>query len=52
VGHREVHKVEVCGRVRRAVQVDGVSIRQTAREFGLSRKNIRKMMQFSLPPGY
>jgi transposase len=34
------------------VQVDGMSIRQAAREFGLSRKTIRKMLQFSLPPGY
>jgi hypothetical protein len=34
------------------VQVDGMSIRQAAREFGLSRKSIRKMLQFSLPPGY
>ena len=48
----EVYKVEVYARVRRAVQVDGMSIRQAAREFGLSRKTIRKMMQFSLPPGY
>jgi transposase len=52
VGHREVYKVEVYARVRRAVQVDGMSIRQAAREFGLARKTIRKMMQFSLPPGY
>jgi len=44
--------VEVYTRVRRAVQVDGMSIRQAAREFGLSRKTIRKMLQFSLPPGY
>jgi len=44
--------VEVYARVRRAVQVDGMSIRQAAREFGLSRKSIRKMLQFSLPPGY
>ena len=44
--------MEVYARVRRAVQVDGMSIRQAAREFGLSRKTIRKMMQFSLPPGY
>src|ERR1035438_1141767 len=29
-----------------------MSIRQAAREFGLSRKSIRKMLQFSLPPGY
>jgi len=44
--------VEVYARVRRSVQVDGMSIRQAAREFGLSRKSIRKMLQFSLPPGY
>jgi transposase len=47
-----VYKVEVYARVRRAVQVDGMSIRQAARDFGLARKTIRKMMQFSLPPGY
>lgn len=44
--------MEVYARVRRAVQVDGLSIRQAAREFGLSRKTIRKMLQFSLPPRY
>ena len=44
--------MEVYARVRRAVQVDGMSIRQAAREFGLARKTVRKMLQFSLPPGY
>ena len=44
--------MEVYARVRRAVQVDGMSIRQAAREFGLARKTVRKMIQFSLPPGY
>jgi transposase len=34
------------------VQVDGMSIRAAAHEFGLARKTIRKMLQFSLPPGY
>ena len=29
-----------------------MSVRQAAREFGLSRKTIRKMLLFSLPPGY
>jgi transposase len=47
-----VFKVEVYARVRRAVQVDGMSIRQAAREFGLSRKTIRKMLAYSVPPGY
>ena len=44
--------MEVYARVRRAVQVDGMSVRQAAREFGLSRKTIRKMLAFSVPPGY
>ena len=52
MGHQEVYRVEVYARVRRAVQVDGMSIRQAAREFGLSRKTIRKMLAYSVPPGY
>ena len=36
--------MEVYARVRRAVQVDGMSIRQAAREFGLARKTIRRML--------
>jgi transposase len=47
-----VYKVEVYARVRRAVQVDGMSIRRAAREFGLARKTIRRMLEFSLPQGY
>jgi transposase len=47
-----VYKVEVYARVRRAVQVDGMSIRQAAREFGLSRKTVRKMLIYAAPPGY
>ncbi len=44
--------MEVYARVRRAVQVDGMSERQAAREFGLSRKTIRKMLAYAAPPGY
>ncbi len=44
--------MDLYARVRRAVQVDGMSIRNAARAFGLSRKTIRKMMGFSIPPGY
>ena len=44
--------MEVYARVRRAVQVDGMSIRRAAREFGLARKTIRRMLEFSLPQGY
>jgi len=45
-------KVELYGRVRRAVLVDGLSQRSVAREFGISRKSVRKMVAFSVPPGY
>jgi transposase len=45
-------KVELYGRVRRAVLVDGMSQRTAAREFGISRKSVRKMVAFSAPPGY
>ena len=48
---RGVFKVEVYARVRRSVQVDGMSIRQAAREFGLARKTVRKMLAYSVPPG-
>jgi len=44
--------VEVYARVRRAVQVDGMSERQAAREFGLARKTVRKMLAYAAPPGY
>jgi len=44
--------VDVYGRVRRAVQVEGRSVRRTARDFGLSRKTVRKMLMYSAPPGY
>ena len=45
-------KVELYGRVRRAVLVDGLSQRAVAREFGISRKTIRKMLAYAVPPGY
>jgi transposase len=45
-------KVELYGRVRRAVLVDGRSQRAVALEFGISRESVRKMLRFSVPPGY
>ena len=45
-------KVNVCLRVRRAVMVDGKSIREASRVFGLHRDTVRKMLVFSVPPGY
>ena len=45
-------EVEIYGRVRRVVLVDGKSQRAVAREFGLSREAVRKMLQYAVPPGY
>ena len=47
-----MYDVDLYARVRRAVLVDGKSRRAVAREFGLARKTIRKMLEYSLPPGY
>jgi ribosomal protein S14 len=47
-----MYEVEIYGRVRRAVRVEGRSQRAVAREFGLSRETVRKMLQYAVPPGY
>jgi len=47
-----MYTVEIYARVRRAVYVEGMSERQVAREFGLARETVRKMMQYPSPPGY
>jgi DNA-binding transcriptional regulator LsrR (DeoR family) len=44
-------QVEIYGRVRRAVRVEGRSQRAVAREFGLSRETVRKMLQYAVPGG-
>jgi len=44
--------VEIYGQVRRAVRVDSKSQHEVAREFGLSRDTVRKMLQYAVPPGY
>jgi transposase len=44
--------VDIYGRIRRAVRVEGRSQRAVAREFGLSRETVRKMLQYAVPPGY
>ena len=40
---RRMYRVDVYLRVRRAVMVDGMSIREAARTFGLHRDTVRKM---------
>ena len=44
--------VELYARVRYACQVEGLSQRETARRFGIDPKTVRKMLAFSVPPGY
>ena len=39
-------------RVLRACMVEGMSIREAARVFGLHRDTVRKMLMYSVPPGY
>ena len=43
--------VELYGRVRRAVFVEGMSRREAARVFGIDRRTVEKMLRFSVPPG-
>ena len=47
-----MYKVDVYLRVRRAVKVEGMSIREASRVFGLHRDTVRKMLAYSAPPGY
>ena len=47
-----MYKVEMYARVRRACMVEGMGIREAAREFGLHRDTVRKMLKYSIPPGY
>ncbi len=47
-----MYSVELYMRVRRTSMVDGMSIRQASRIFGLHRDTIRKMLKYPTPPGY
>ena len=47
-----MYKVDVYLRVRRAVMVEGMSVREASRVFGLHRDTVRKMLAYSAPPGY
>ena len=47
-----MYKLEMYLRVRRACFVDGMSIREAARVFGMHRDSVRKMLKYSVPPGY
>ena len=47
-----MYSVELYGRVRRACHVDGMSEREAARQFGIDRKTVSKILKHSMPPGY
>ena len=47
-----MYRVDVYLPVRRAVMVEGMSIREASRVFGLHRDTVRKMLAYSAPPGY
>jgi transposase len=44
--------VELYGRVRYAVQIEGISRHEAARRFGIDPRTVAKMLSFSVPPGY
>ena len=45
-------RVELYARVRHAVMIDGLSQREAARCFGIDPRTVRKMLSYSIPPGY
>ena len=44
--------VDLYGRVRYAVRIEGLSERAAARRFGIDPRTVHKMMMFPVPPGY
>ena len=46
-----MHTVELYRKVRLACR-DGMSVRAAALHFGISRESVKKMLRFSVPPGY
>src|SRR6266851_9541623 len=44
--------VELYGRVRHAVQIEGLSQREAGRRFDIDPRTVAKMLAFSVPPGY
>ena len=46
-----MYQGDVYLRVRRAVMVEGMIIREAARTFGLHRDTVRRMLACSVPPG-
>ena len=47
-----MYPVDLYRRVRQAYYRDGMSIREASRVFGIHRKTVGKMLEYSVPPGY
>ena len=47
-----MYSVEMYVQVRRACMVEGMSVREASRVYGLHRDTVRKMLAYSLSPGY
>lgn len=45
-------RVDLNARVRYAVMIDGLSQREAARHFGIDPRTVKKMLSYSVPPGY
>ena len=45
-----MYQVEMYLRLRRACMVEGMSVREASRVFGLHRDTVRKMLEYSVPP--
>ena len=45
-------RVELYARVRHAVMIDDLSQREAARRFGIDPRTVKKMLSYSVPPGY
>ena len=45
-------RVELYGRPHHAVMIEGLSQREAARCFGIDPRTVRKMLSYSVPPGY
>jgi len=44
--------VELYARVLHAVMIEGLSQREAARRFGIDPRTVKKMLRYSVPPGY
>ena len=45
-------RVKLYARVRHAVMIEGLSQREAARRFGIDPRTVKKMLRYSVPPGY